>query len=202
MRMPALETERLLVREFGVDDLSAVHQLLDVDLAETDWREPIRALGARRRWLEWTVLSYEQLPDLRQPPYGDRAIVLKRTAELVGACGLVPCLGPFDLIPSLRAASAAEHAVREGSLPEVGLYWAVSPAHQRQGYATEAAQALVAYAFSALNIQRVVALTNYSNIASIGVMRKLGMQLDRNPAPEPPWLQVVGVLERPPAPSG
>ena len=26
-------------------------------------------------------------------------------------------------------------------------------------------------------------------------MRKLGMRLERNPSPEPPWLQVVGVLE-------
>ena len=30
------------------------------------------------------------------------------------------------------------------------------------------------------------------------VMRKLGMRIERNPSPEPHWLQVVGVLERPP----
>jgi hypothetical protein len=29
----------------------------------------------------------------------------------------------------------------------------------------------------------------------MGVMRKLGMHLERNPYPEPPWLQVVGVIE-------
>jgi hypothetical protein len=29
----------------------------------------------------------------------------------------------------------------------------------------------------------------------MGVMRKLGMHLARNPYPEPSWLQVVGVLE-------
>jgi hypothetical protein len=27
------------------------------------------------------------------------------------------------------------------------------------------------------------------------VMRKLGMTLARNPFPDPPWLQVVGVLQ-------
>jgi hypothetical protein len=27
------------------------------------------------------------------------------------------------------------------------------------------------------------------------VMRKLGMWVEKNPRPEPPWLQVVGVLE-------
>ena len=29
----------------------------------------------------------------------------------------------------------------------------------------------------------------------MGVMRKLGMRIVKNPYPEPPWMQVVGVLE-------
>jgi hypothetical protein len=32
-------------------------------------------------------------------------------------------------------------------------------------------------------------------MASQGVMRKVGMTITRNPLPEPPWLQLVGVLE-------
>jgi hypothetical protein len=42
-----------------------------------------------------------------------------------------------------------------------------------------------------------VATTEHANIASIGVMRKLGMRIERNSLSEPPWLQVVGVLEHP-----
>jgi ribosomal-protein-alanine N-acetyltransferase len=193
MRMPALETERLLVREFGRDDLAAMYQLLDIDLTDAGWGELGGTLDERQRWLEWTVLNYEQLARLRQPPYGDRAIVLQRTGEIVGACGLVPCLAPFDQIPTLRA--VAETAQPRGSTAEVGLFWAIAPAHQRQGYATEAARALVAHAFSALTLQRIIATTDYSNRASIAVMRKLGMRLERNPLPDPPWLQIVGVLE-------
>ena len=75
------------------------------------------------------------------------------------------------------------------------MFYAISPAHQRRGYASEAARALVDYAFQRLNLKRVVATTNYDNAASIGVMRKLGMWVEKNPRPEPPWLQVVGVLE-------
>jgi hypothetical protein len=26
-------------------------------------------------------------------------------------------------------------------------------------------------------------------------MRKLGMRIEKNPYPEPPWLQVVGILD-------
>ena len=139
------------------------------------------------------VSRRRELAKLRQPPFGDRAIVLKGTGELAGACGFVPCLGPFDQIPALRA--AAEDAPRGRSVAEVGLYWAISPLQQRQGYATEAARALVSHAFSALNLQRIIATTKHSNVPSMAVMRKLGMRLERNPAPDPPWLQVVGVLE-------
>src|SRR5437870_13062133 len=120
MRMPALQTERLLIRELDFDDLPAVHQLLDVDLAATDWGEEAGTIGERRRWLESTVLGYEQLAKLRQPPFGDRAIVLKGTGELAGACGFVRCLGPVDQSPAWRA--AAEDAPRGRSVAEDGLY--------------------------------------------------------------------------------
>ncbi len=174
--MPALETQRLRVREFSptLQDLEAIHRLLDVQL---DSGLP---LAARRRWLEWTVLGYEQLAELRQPPYGDRAIASRETGELLGACGLVPCLGPYWSV--------------DRSVPEVGLYWAIAPAHQRHGYATEAGRALVDYAFSALGVHRLIATTTFDNVASIGVMRKLGMRIESNPRPEPAWLQIVGVL--------
>jgi RimJ/RimL family protein N-acetyltransferase len=78
-----------------------------------------------------------------------------------------------------------------------GLYWAVAPSQQRRGYATEAGRALIDHAFGRLKLDRIVATTTYDNVASIGVMQKLGMQIDRNPYPDPPWLQVVGVLSHP-----
>ena len=37
--------------------------------------------------------------------------------------------------------------------------------------------------------------TDYPNLASQGVMRRLGVRLERNPQSEPPWLQMVGVLD-------
>jgi RimJ/RimL family protein N-acetyltransferase len=82
--------------------------------------------------------------------------------------------------------------------PEFGLYYALSPAYQRQGYATEAAQALINYAFTQLHLKRIVATTTYENVASIGVMRKAGMRIEKNPFPDPPGFQVVGILENRP----
>ena len=54
---------------------------------------------------------------------------------------------------------------------------------------------MVEYAFQSLGLRRVVATTTYDNQASMGVMRKLGMHVERNPFPNPPWMQVVGLIE-------
>jgi hypothetical protein len=45
------------------------------------------------------------------------------------------------------------------------------------------------------HLGRVVATTEFTNVRSQAVMRKLGMRILRNPEPEPPWFQTVGVLE-------
>ena len=194
LRVPPLETERLLIRPFAMDDLDAVYQLLDVDLADANiGTDGARLLADRRRWLQWAVLNYEELARLYQPPYGDRAVVLKETGRLIGACGYVPCLSPFAQLPSLRP--AGDNAPPGLASTEFGLFWAIASAHRRRGYATEAARALLDHAFTRLRLARVIATTRYDNAASISVMRKLGMRIDRNPLPDPPWLQVVGILD-------
>ena len=65
-----------------------------------------------------------------------------------------------------------------------------------EGFAGEAGQALLDYGFGHLRLRRVVAMTRYDNAASIGVMRKLGMRIEHNGLQDPPWLQVVGILEK------
>jgi RimJ/RimL family protein N-acetyltransferase len=137
-------------------------------------------------------MNYEQLDQLYQPPYGDRAVVLKETNRLIGAAGFVPSLAPFGQIPSLRSEGSPE----DGYRPEVGLFWAIAPAYQGHGYATEAARAMIEFGFRQLHLRRIVATTTYDNSASIRVMEKVGMRIERNPYPNPPWLQVVGLLAR------
>jgi RimJ/RimL family protein N-acetyltransferase len=192
MDVPLLETERLLVREFEPGDLEAVHTLLDVELGP----EGALTREERHEWLTWTVLGYRQLAQLHQPPYGDRAIVLKETGQLIGACGYTPVLDALGQIPSL-CGGGPEHPGLTSS--EVGLYYALSPSQRGRGYATEAARALVDHAFARLRLARIVATTTFDNAGSVAVMRRLGMRIERNPRPTPPWLQVVGVLNHPEA---
>ena len=192
--MPTLETERLIIRPFALSDLDALHHLLDLEQADAETGTAgAQTREQRQAWLEWSVLNYAQLAWMFQPPYGDRAMVLKSSGELIGACGYVPALGPFGLLPTIQANEALARAARFA--PEVGLYWQVARAHQRHGYASEAARALIAYAFAHINLKRIIATTTHDNAASIGVMQKAGMRIEANPLPVPPRFQVVGIRE-------
>lgn len=196
--MPELETERLIVRPFLLDDLDAVYRILDGELElQALPHEMAERRAERKKWLEWTVSGYTQLAKLHQPPYHDRAIVLKQSGELIGACGYVPCLDVFQQIEYFRTACQPKNHLFTA---EVGLYYIISPQFRRRGYAVEAARALVNYAFQELRLQRIIATTTYDNNASIGVMRRLEMEIFRNPESDPPWLQVVGVVENPALP--
>jgi RimJ/RimL family protein N-acetyltransferase len=177
--MQPLATERLVIRALEEGDFAAYAAAFGT--GGDDER--------LRRYLRWAALNDLVLADLKQPPYGDRAVVLRETGALVGSVGLVPALAPFGRLKGFGGGA--------GLTPEVGLYWAIAPSHRGRGLATEAARALVDFAFRELRLRRVVALTDGSNAPSIAVMRRLGMRIERNPRPDPPWLQVVGVLESP-----
>jgi [ribosomal protein S5]-alanine N-acetyltransferase len=197
LSMPVLETARLIIRPFEMADLQDAYQLLDVELAEAEFgSDKLPSLVEREEWLRWSVLNYEQLARLYQPPYGDRAVVLKATRRLIGAAGYVPCLMPFEQMPNFVPGGTAAH-----STAEFGLFYAISPSYQRQGYAAEAAQALVDYAFTGLHLKRVVATTTYANAGSMGVMHRLGMRIEKNPLPTPPYMQVVGSVVNPHTPA-
>lgn len=61
---------------------------------------------------------------------------------------------------------------------EAELGYELAPDHWGRGYATEAAGALLAFAFGALRLHRVVAHCVADNAASARVLAKLGFQLE------------------------
>ncbi|HYV23523.1 MAG TPA: GNAT family N-acetyltransferase [Candidatus Bathyarchaeia archaeon] len=183
--MRTLETERLLIRPFVYADATEFKRLLD----EAFGGDGYGSQDAVRLLLDYNVIADKAHDALHQPPYEDRAIVLKTAGTLVGSVGLAPCLAPFGALPSFGGTA---HRT-----PEVGLFWALFPAQMGRGYATEAARAMVSYAFEDLDLRRIVATTEHSNRRSIAVMRRLGMTIERNPRSEPHWFQTVGVLVNP-----
>lgn len=57
---------------------------------------------------------------------------------------------------------------------EIG--WAFHPVYHGQGYASEAAQALLDYGFRTMDLHRVIATCQPENPASARVMEKIGMR--------------------------
>ena len=181
--MRTLETDRLIIRAFTLQDGDTYARLLDAAFGPDSYGPP----EDKRVVFEYQVAADAGLALLHQPPYGDRAIVLRSGGEIVGSVGFAPCLMPFGQLPSFEPTTKFTS--------EIGLFWALFPEHWRKGYATEAAAAMVSYAFSQLRLRRIVATTENDNTRSVGVMRRLGMRLERNPRPEPAWFQTVGILD-------
>ena len=82
---------------------------------------------------------------------------------------------------------AIEHRQTGRIIGEVGLFlshqtahgdlgWIVHPDHQRAGFATEAARALINAALSGYGLHRLTAACGQRNVASWQVMERLGMR--------------------------
>jgi len=84
---------------------------------------------------------------------GERAFLITRGAAVLGACGI---------------------GRRDGEEPEIG-YW-LGVAFWGQGYATEAARALIDHAFGDLGYDRLAGGARVSNPASRRVLEKCGFQ--------------------------
>src|SRR6478609_2168323 len=64
-------------------------------------------------------------------------------------------------------------------MPAVEIGWRLARSEWGRGYATEAAIATRDFAFDAVGLDRLVSVARHENLASTGVMRKLGMTLER-----------------------
>ena len=186
--LPVLETERLRIRPFTPDDLHNAHKLYTgigwVDETQT----PTQQLEQRRHYIAWNALNHRALADLSQMPTGDRIVELKANGTFVGACGIMSLWLPMGQLPSLGGQADSLFQA------EVALMWAILPDYWGQGYAPEAARALVEALFGQFRLQRIIATTEHGNQNSQRVMQKIGMTIERNPFPEPAWFQTVGII--------
>jgi RimJ/RimL family protein N-acetyltransferase len=199
MNMNTSETKRLIIRPFVMEDLEEDHQLLDVDI---QWAGPSFSIDQRRRNLQREV-SLAQWEDTGCI-YGYRAIILKETQRLIGICGFLPVLWSFHqrtLFWPLLFGQTADAIHGPFASLELEIGYALSSRHRGKGYATEAVQAFVNYAFQTLKVRRLFASTNRKNTGSIGLMERIGMRIARNPEdPDVDWPGapgVVGAIENP-----
>lgn len=89
--------------------------------------------------------------------WGFWAVELKENQKFIGFVGLHAQPEQFTFSPCV----------------EIG--WRLAKQYWHYGYATEAAQACLAFAFEVLKLDAVVAFTAYPNLASAKVMQRLSM---------------------------
>ena len=61
---------------------------------------------------------------------------------------------------------------------DIEIGWRLAREHWGHGYATEAANAWLDFAFTKFNLPRVISVTDAPNKRSIAVMQRLGMVVD------------------------
>jgi ribosomal-protein-alanine N-acetyltransferase len=146
-----LTTERLLLRDYKVEDWERVHIYgSDPDFSKYELWGP-NTLEDTHKFLAEMVQQSETHPRYKF----DIAVCLKESELLIGGCGIR----------------------RETELSQVAnLGWGISPEFQGKGYATEAARALIEYGFKKLNLSIIYATCDTRNIPSYKVMEKLGME--------------------------
>jgi RimJ/RimL family protein N-acetyltransferase len=147
-----LETERLRLRPFATSDAADVVRLAgEREIAATTRQIPHPyELPMAEAWLASLPAAHERGEILNS------AITLKSTGELIGSIGLV--------------LNAVDHHGELG-------YWIGKP-YWDNGYATEAARAVVDHAFLVLKLHRIFAHHFSRNAASGRVMQKLGMKCE------------------------
>jgi RimJ/RimL family protein N-acetyltransferase len=168
-----LTTTRLLLRPYALSDLDDAYAVLE---SHPDvWRyDPGRQRTREERAEE---LQFRML-ELKRKGVGCFAVVRHEDSRLIGYCGLQLYLWQRQPLSST----------------EVELFYRLGRDYWGQGYATEAAQAVVAHAFDTLRLPRLVSWADARNERSIALLRRLGFTVQ--PAEDEPN-EVYGVLENP-----
>jgi RimJ/RimL family protein N-acetyltransferase len=151
--VPDLHTARLVLRRLHAGDAPFIYQLLN----EPSWLQYIGDRGIRT--LEDAVRYIETGPLFMYERYGLGLYHVRLAADgqPVGVCGLL----------------------KRESLEDVDLGFALLPGFRGEGYAREAAAAVLSHGRTVLGLQRIVAIVLRHNAPSRRLLEGLGFRLER-----------------------
>jgi len=151
--MKILETERVVLREFSIEDDEFILELLnEPSFIQNIGDRGVRTLeDAREYILRVPIASYEK------NGFGLWSVMLKESGESIGMCGLI----------------------KRDTLDDVDIGYAFLPRFWSKGYAVEVALAVKEYARDVVGLKRLVAITVPENAASIRVLEKIGLRFDK-----------------------
>jgi RimJ/RimL family protein N-acetyltransferase len=170
-----IETERLVLRRLSMDDVDALAETYrDPDVRRYFPEGPLDGEETREE-VAWVIEVY-----YGRFGFGLWATILKDTGALIGRCGLLP----WTAVPEPGGGLTIQHVAErppepDGSWLEVELAYLLAKPYWGRGLATEAARAIVGYAFERLHLQRLICLFDPENGASRRVAEKVGMTFER-----------------------
>jgi ribosomal-protein-alanine N-acetyltransferase len=146
-----LETPRLIVRRWVPDDWKRFRTLF------TDPRV-MQYIGDGRPWSDARIRQWveESIEAETTRGWVLWPLVHREVSEVIGFCGFW-----------------------HGFPPDVEMGWRLLPEYWGQGLMTEVAQALIELGFKTYRFDRLIAVAQPANIASIRVMEKIGMTFER-----------------------
>lgn len=152
--MIVLETERLVLRRVTTDDAPFILELLnEPSFLEFIGDKGVRTLeDARNYILTGPMASYERFG------FGLYLVLRKPGDTPLGMCGLL----------------------KRDTLPDVDVGYALRPGFWGQGYAFEAASAVLAHGREAFGLRRIVAITSPGNASSKALLEKLGLRYEQS----------------------
>jgi RimJ/RimL family protein N-acetyltransferase len=151
--MTVLTTSRLTLRRLDEDDAPFILRLVN----EPSWLrfigdKGVRTLDDARRYLREGPLDM-----YTQRGFGLYLVLRNGDEQPIGMCGLI----------------------KRDALPDVDIGFAYVPETWGNGYAIEAANAVVAHARDDFGLKRLVAITSLDNDASIRVLERIGMAFEQ-----------------------
>ncbi|MGB0133474.1 GNAT family N-acetyltransferase [Dokdonella sp.] len=150
---PVLHSERLDLRELGLDDADFMLELLnDEDFVRNIGDRGVRTLDDARQYI-----AAGSMPSYRQHGFGFWCVVHRDTYQRIGICGLA----------------------RREELDAVDIGYAFLPAWRGKGFALEAASTVMDAARQRFCLRRIVAITSLDNPASARLLERIGLTFER-----------------------
>ncbi|EJT3519463.1 GNAT family N-acetyltransferase [Vibrio parahaemolyticus] len=151
--MKTLTTERLILRLVSVDDAPFILDLYNhPDFYRFVGDKQMRTDYEAARYIKENMLRMEEKKGVSLLVVED-----KQTKQPLGICGLV----------------------KRDTLIAYDIGYGFLPSAYGQGFAIEAAKAVIEYAKQAMQLSQLVAITNNDNIRSISLLKKLGFEFER-----------------------
>jgi RimJ/RimL family protein N-acetyltransferase len=152
--MTILETERLRLRELEPDGDAAFMLAI---LNEPAFIANVGDRGVRTVADAAVYIREKMMPSYAEFGFGFYVMELKDTDVPVGICGLV----------------------KRPTMDDVDIGYSVLEPYWRNGYAYEAAAAVMDYARRVLKLPQIVAITAPHNHGSMKLLEKLGLRFER-----------------------